>query len=100
MLGEGLTQRCPSGIEPLVAGPAAADDGQSRADLVFLIDNRASSPMVMPCRIGIGKYPVKPSAARSELDPRSAAVDGIGPIEDDDVDIRLASLLHHVSHQC
>ena len=49
--------------------------------------SRASSPSVMPCRCGTGYRPQKFSSPSSRPPPSTAhAADGIGPVEDDDLD--------------
>ena len=70
MLGDGFVQLEARLVEPVLAPPVRhRHDGRGpRRSSASPLNSRASSPIVSPCRIGIGRYPVY-----AALPPRPAS---------------------------
>ena len=64
------------------------------------LNSRASSPIVMPCRIGIGNWPTNDAnAGRSDRPFDRDAADRVGPVADDDADAVPRGGAHAVGHR-
>ena len=101
MFGDGFTHSSPvssnhwSRVQSFISTTV-----RSQPIFFSALNSFASSPIVMPWRIGIGNEPTKLSTILLErrtfdLEP----VDRVRPIEHEDRDLPLRRLLHHVRHR-